>query len=102
MTSLLAICLVATAAAVGTVFWSRHTSAKSARLVQGRDLLLRTLVDNLPDAVYAKDAAGRKILANPADLKNLRRKTEAEVIGKSDFDLFPREVAEKSTPTTSG
>ncbi len=58
-------------------------------------LLLRTLIDNLPDCIYAKDTAGRKILANPADLKNLRCKTEAEAIGKTDFDLFPREMAEK-------
>jgi PAS domain S-box-containing protein len=58
-------------------------------------LLLRTLVDNLPDAVYAKDTAGRKTMANPADLKNLKCKTEAEAIGKSDFDLFPKDIAEK-------
>jgi len=57
--------------------------------------LLRTLIDNLPDSIYAKDAAGRKILANPADLKNLRCKTEAEAFGKTDFDLFPRDIAEK-------
>ena len=58
-------------------------------------LLLRTVIDNLPDAIYAKDSAGRKTMANPADLKNLRCKTEAEAIGKSDFDLFPPEVAKK-------
>jgi len=58
-------------------------------------LLLRTLIDNLPDAIYAKDSAGRKTMANPADLKNLRCKSEAEAIGKSDFDLFPREQAQK-------
>ena len=57
--------------------------------------LLRTLIDNLPDCIYAKDAAGRKILANPADLKNLHCETEAEAIGKTDFDLFPQELAEK-------
>jgi sigma-B regulation protein RsbU (phosphoserine phosphatase) len=57
--------------------------------------LLRTLVDNLPDCIYAKDTAGRKTLANPADLKNLRCKTEADAIGKNDFDLFPRAQAEK-------
>jgi len=56
--------------------------------------LLRTLIDNLPDAIYAKDIAGRKTLANLADLKNLHFKTEAETIGKTDFDLFPREHAE--------
>src|SRR5208283_4945732 len=58
-------------------------------------LLLRTLIDNLPDCIYAKDTAGRKTLANPADLKNLRCKTEAEAIGKSDFDLFPKDIAEQ-------
>ena len=58
-------------------------------------LLLRTLIDNLPDAIYAKDAAGRKTMANPADLKNLRCKTEADAIGKSDYDFFPPEVAKK-------
>ena len=57
--------------------------------------LLRTLIDHLPDAIYAKDTKGCKTLANPADLKNLRCKTEAEAIGKSDFDLFPKEIAEK-------
>ncbi|HEV2327443.1 MAG TPA: PAS domain-containing protein [Verrucomicrobiae bacterium] len=57
--------------------------------------LMRTLIDNLPDCIYAKDAAGRKILANPADLKNLRCKTEAEAIGKTDYDLFPKDIAEK-------
>ena len=57
--------------------------------------LLRTLIDNLPDAIYAKDAAGRKTMANPGDLRNLKCKTEAEVIGKSDFDFFPKDIAEK-------
>ncbi len=57
-------------------------------------LLLRTLIDNLPDCIYAKDYRGRKTLANPADLKNMRCKTEAEAIGKNDFDFFPKEVAE--------
>jgi PAS domain S-box-containing protein len=58
-------------------------------------LLLRTLIDNLPDAIYAKDTAGQKTMANPADLKNLRCQTEADAVGKSDFDLFPKEVAEQ-------
>ncbi|HEV2435985.1 MAG TPA: PAS domain-containing protein [Verrucomicrobiae bacterium] len=63
-------------------------------LAQERSLL-RTLINNLPDSIYAKDSAGRKILANPADLKNLRCRTEAEAIGKTDFDLFPKEIAQK-------
>jgi len=72
------------------------TKLKKAEEALARErLLLRTLIDNLPDCIYAKDTAGRKTLANPADLKNLRCQTEAEAIGKSDFDLFPKDIAEK-------
>src|SRR5258706_14824587 len=57
--------------------------------------LLRTLIDHLPDAIYAKDTAGRKTLANAVDVANMGCKSEADAIGKSDFDLFPQEVASK-------
>jgi PAS domain S-box-containing protein len=82
---------------VGLVGMGRDiTVRKQAEEALARERsLLRTLIDNLPDCIYAKDAAGRKILANPADLKNLHCKTEAEAVGKTDFDLFPRDIAEK-------
>ncbi|HXR03889.1 MAG TPA: PAS domain-containing protein [Verrucomicrobiae bacterium] len=67
---------------------------RAAELARER-VLLRTLIDNLPDGIYAKDTGGRKLLANPADLKTLGCKTEAEAIGKTDFDLFPKDTAEK-------
>ncbi len=57
--------------------------------------LLRTLINNLPDAIYAKDASCRKTIANPADVHNMGLQSEAEVLGKDDFELFPQEVAEK-------
>ncbi len=50
--------------------------------------LLRTLIDNLPNAIFVKDNLGRKLIANKADLKNLRKETEEEVIGKTDIELF--------------
>ena len=72
------------------------TRLKEAEDALARErLLLRTLIDNLPDGVYAKDTAGRKTLANPADLKTIRCKTETEAIGKTDFDVFPKDIAEK-------
>lgn len=55
--------------------------------------LLRTLIDNLPDCIYVKDIESRKVMANAADLKNLGFKTEAEVLGKTDYDFFPEEIA---------
>ncbi len=72
----------------------KRVAERTGEISQER-LLLRTLIDNLPDCIYAKDTAGRKTMANPADLKNLRCQTEAEAIGKSDFDLFPKDIAEK-------
>ncbi len=57
-------------------------------------ILLKTVIDNIPAAVYVKDREGRKILANHADLANIG-KSESEVIGKTDFDVYPPEVAER-------
>ena len=55
--------------------------------------LLRTLVDNLPDSVYAKDLQGRKTLANRADLHKMGVATEAEALGKTDSEIFPPDLA---------
>ena len=57
--------------------------------------LLRTIIDNLPTAIYAKDTEGRKILANRVDLENQGVQDEAEVLGKTDFDMFPRHIADQ-------
>ena len=56
-------------------------------------LLLRTLVDHLPVAIYLKDAAGRKTLSNPVDVRNLGHAFESEVLGRTDFDFFFPEQA---------
>jgi two-component system, sensor histidine kinase and response regulator len=58
-------------------------------------ILLRTVIDNIPDAIYVKDQAYRKTLANLTDARHIGFNSEAEVLGKDDFALFPREVAEK-------
>jgi PAS domain S-box-containing protein len=57
--------------------------------------LLRTLIDNLPDAIYMKDANYRKIIANKRDVKNCGLERVEDVIGKTDFELFPKNIAEK-------
>ncbi len=63
-----------------------------AKLAHERNLL-RTVIDNSPDAIYVKDTSARKTLANRAELKNMGCKTEAEGVGKSDFDVFPQKLA---------
>lgn len=57
--------------------------------------LLRTLIDNVPDRIYAMDTQGRKTLSNTADWMASGRKVMEDVIGKTDFDTYPPELAEE-------
>src|SRR5579871_244771 len=68
---------------------------KAEQALQQERLILHTLIDNLPDAIYAKDFEGRKIMANPADVRNCGCESADEVLGKTDYDLFPRELADQ-------
>jgi PAS domain S-box-containing protein len=100
----------------GEVFWTlttkvpRHDAAGNiiGLVGGGRDItrqkeaelkltaernLLRTVIDNLPDCIYAKDRDARKVMVNPGDVKNMGLTTEAEVLGKTDFELFPSDIA---------
>jgi two-component system, sensor histidine kinase and response regulator len=56
-------------------------------------LILRAVVDGLPDLIYVKDTQSRFLLANPAQRKFLTGKTDADLIGSSDFSFFPDETA---------
>ena len=55
--------------------------------------LLRTLIDNLPDIVYAKDVESRFILKNIVDARRMGAASVEETIGKTDFDYYPPEIA---------
>lgn len=57
-------------------------------------LLLRTVIDNIPYSIYSKDISGRKTLANFMELNYLGAKSEKEILGKTDFDFYPKEIAE--------
>src|ERR1039458_8869466 len=65
---------------------------ENARLKRERDLL-RMVIENLPDYIYAKDKQGHFVLNNHAHANDLGAKSPAEMKGKSDFDFFPQELA---------
>ena len=65
------------------------------QVLQKERMLLRTLVDNLPDGIYVKDIDCRKTLSNKADVRNMGKLSEEEVLGKTDFEFFPKEIAER-------
>jgi PAS domain S-box-containing protein len=55
--------------------------------------ILRTLIDSLPDAVFAKDIEARKILSNPTDVAYMGLSSEADGLGRTDAEIYPAEVA---------
>jgi len=57
--------------------------------------LLRTLIDNIPDQIYAHDRDCRFILNNLADSKIMGVNDPATLVGKNDFDFYLPELAAK-------
>jgi len=55
--------------------------------------LLRTLIDNIPDMIYAKDLSGRYTLNNIAHQKELKVSDQDEILNKTDRDFYDPEIA---------
>ncbi len=72
-----------------------------ARLLaeQARDreerLWLRAMIDEVPDYLFVKDAQCRFVIANSAVATDLGHGNPGALIGRSDLDLHPAEVAHK-------
>jgi PAS domain S-box-containing protein len=78
---------------VGTITDITERKRMEEKLEEER-ILLRTLIDNLPDRIYVMDVQGHKLLSNLADWQASGRKMMEDVIGKTDFDTFPPDLAE--------
>ncbi|MCK9640392.1 MAG: PAS domain S-box protein [Prolixibacteraceae bacterium] len=79
---------------VGTKIAISIERKKVEEELRNERLLLRTVIDNIPDSIYSKDKALRKTLSNQTDMRHCNVKSEAEILGKTDFDLHPKELAE--------
>jgi PAS domain S-box-containing protein len=82
---------------VGTCGISREiTEIKEMELALSAERnLLRSVIDNLPDAIFLKDCDGRYLLDNSAHWSSLGVKGPEEVIGRTVYDFFPPELAEQ-------
>ncbi|MBN2806556.1 MAG: PAS domain S-box protein [Prolixibacteraceae bacterium] len=61
---------------------------KFTQLIQNERQLLRTLIDNLPYAIYFKDVNAKKMVANAADIHLMHCQTEADYLDKTDLEIF--------------
>jgi two-component system, sensor histidine kinase and response regulator len=88
------------AALLAMVWWHVHgrQRARIAALERAersltRDVrMLRALIDNIPDFLYAKDLDSRFVIANQSVAKAMHA-TPAELTGKSDFDFYSADLA---------
>ena len=80
---------------------ARRRAEESAALAQRRQETLRqsearfqAILENSPSVVYMKDTVGRYLMINRR-FATLFAIEEADVVGKTDFDLFPPATAEQ-------
>lgn len=62
--------------------------------VKQKEVFQRLLLENLPEKIFLKDSDSRYLYCNKNFAQDMGI-TPDEIAGKSDFDFFPREFAEK-------
>lgn len=67
---------------------------RQEKVLQKRYSLLQAILEGIGDAVFVKDLQGRYVMANSAYSRNMG-KSVAEIIGKTDAQLWPGEVAQQ-------
>jgi PAS domain S-box-containing protein len=72
-----------------------NQSLKNQEALAKERRLLRTVIDNLPDQIFARDRECRFTLSNLQDAKMMGVSDPGQLIGKSDLDFFPPDLAQK-------
>jgi PAS domain S-box-containing protein len=86
------------AAILGIVIWagllSRRVEHQNTSLDRERSLL-RTIMETIPDYVYAKNTRHEFLAASTALAQRMGAAAGDELLGKSDFDYYAKDIAEK-------
>jgi PAS domain S-box-containing protein len=72
-----------------------NVSLKTREALDKERRLLRTVIDNLPDQIFARDRECRFTLSNLRDAQKMGVSDPGELIGKCDKDFFPPDLAVK-------
>ncbi|THV22248.1 diguanylate cyclase [Peteryoungia ipomoeae] len=83
----------------GTIFITTYFASLSVQAELRRRDIGRTLktyeavIQSLPESLNVKDEDGRFVLANQATAKLMRVSSAGDLIGKTDFDFYPPDIA---------
>jgi len=69
---------------------------KTEQALEQERELMNALMDTIPDTIYFKDTGSNFLRVNKAQLKALGVNKQADAIGKSDFDFFDHEHAQRA------
>lgn len=81
---------------LGAMIWGmtlQRTVEEQTEALREREKIMRTLIDNLPQAIYVKDPESRFVVANQYTADLMGGEDPGELIGKTDFDFFPETYA---------
>ncbi|MBP8975642.1 MAG: PAS domain-containing protein [Bacteroidetes bacterium] len=78
---------------INIVFNDLTEQRRTEETLEKERTLLHTLIDNLPDRIFAKDKGARFTLNNKAHIRALGASSQEEVLGKTDFDFKPQNLA---------
>ena len=92
ITFLIACVLVLLMVAV-LALWRRRATERAEHPFSGELGMLRAIVGSLPDLIYVKDENSRFLLGNQGVAEALGAASCADLIGKTDYDYFPEDVA---------
>lgn|GEM_PF-2794545 len=56
--------------------------------------MLRAVIASLPDLIYVKDSRSRFLLANRGTADVMGARSSSELLGRTDFDFYPKDLAE--------
>ncbi len=90
--------ILATAASIALTNAALREESRQDRSATGlafEHTLLHTLVDNIPFRIYAKDRDSRFLFGNNRMARLAGVETPPQLIGKTDYDFFPAELAAK-------
>jgi len=63
------------------------------KILENERMMLRTLINTIPDLVWLKDPNGAYIICNP-EFERLYGARESEIVGRTDYDFVPKELAD--------
>jgi len=69
---------------------------KKEKTTIGKVEMLDALMENIPDTIYFKDLKSRFIGVNKALIKSIKARNSNEVLGKTDFDFYSKELSAKT------